>query len=86
MELSLASHKSLLQDVIEQRRSWIKSAMALDSATFEGAESRFVLEVIERAQKLRLDLAQDRYFFRSQRVMVEIDERRFARRRRVIEL
>lgn len=62
METLLASHQSLLQDVIEQRRAWIQQAMALDSAALEGGESEFVLEVIARAQKLRLELSEDRYF------------------------
>lgn len=57
MDTSQASNQALLQDVIKQRRAWIESAMAL-----EGAEPKFVLEVIERAQKLRLELAEDRYF------------------------
>lgn len=56
MDSAPASNHSPLQDVIEQRRAWIKSAMPLDSAVLKGSESQFVLEVIERAQKLRLEL------------------------------
>ena len=62
MNTSTARDDTLLQDVIEQRRAWIKSAMALDTNGPSDGETRFVREVIERAQWLRLELATDRYF------------------------
>lgn len=62
MNTSQTSNQVLLQEVLKQRRAWLESAMALDTTLIKGTETRFVLEVIERAQKLRLELAEDRYF------------------------
>lgn len=62
MNSSPAPNDQLLQDVIDKRRAWIKSVMALESSGPLDGESKRVREVIERAQKLRLELAEDRYF------------------------
>lgn len=62
MNNSPAPNDTLLQDVIDKRRAWIKGAMALESSSPSDGESKRVREVIERAQKLRLKLAEDRYF------------------------
>lgn len=64
MDTRNAHDNMLLQEVLEQRRAWIKSGIALDSAVASNDETRFVREVIERAQRLRLELAEDRYFAR----------------------